>query len=173
MITRAGRGPDEPSPPPEEEDEDESVVELVESQPKARTATKRDKRADLRSIGEASSITRGGRYLRRVMLQERIAEKLTSALKPVHLDVLNESHQHSVAPGSETHFKVLIVSAAFEGQPLIARHRAVNTVLADELRSGVHALSIRALTPSQWEADGASGFQSPPCLGGSKVAAKG
>jgi stress-induced morphogen len=107
------------------------------------------------------------------MLQERIVQKLTAALQPVHLDVINESHMHSVAPGSETHFKVLVVSPVFEGQPLVLRHRAVNGVLAEELRGGVHALSIRALTPSQWEADGAAGFKSPPCLGGSKSDAAG
>jgi stress-induced morphogen len=105
-----------------------------------------------------------------VIVQQRIAAKLTSALSPVHLDVVNESHQHSVAPGSETHFKVLVVSPAFEGRSLIDRHRAVNAALAEELKNGVHALTIRALTPAQWEADGAAGFTSPPCLGGSKKA---
>ena len=107
-----------------------------------------------------------------MVLQRRIHDKLTAALQPLHLDVLNESHMHSVAPGSETHFKVLVVSPAFEGKPLLDRHRQVNGALADELRDGVHALSIRALTPSQWKADGASGFESPKCLGGSKHDAK-
>lgn len=105
-------------------------------------------------------------------VQQRIVEKLTAALQPLHLDVVNESHMHSVAPGSETHFKVLVVSPAFESQPLVQRHRTVNGVLADELKNGVHALSIRALTPAQWEADGGAGFRSPPCLGGSKADAK-
>lgn len=105
-------------------------------------------------------------------VQQRIAEKLTAALDPVHLDVVNESHMHSVAPGSETHFKVLVVSPAFDSKSLIERHRAVNGALADELKNGVHALTIRALTPQQWEADGAAGFKSPPCLGGSKNEAK-
>lgn len=104
-----------------------------------------------------------------MILQTRIQDKLAGALSPVHLDVVNESHMHSVAPGSETHFKVLVVSPAFEGKSLIERHRAVNGALAAELRDGVHALSIRALTPAQWEADGAAGFVSPKCLGGSKA----
>jgi BolA protein len=103
-----------------------------------------------------------------VARQERIQERLQNALDPVVLDVVNESHMHSVAPGSETHFKVLVVSAAFEGKGLVDRHRAVNAALADEMKSGLHALTIRALTPSQWEADGAAGFKSPACLGGSK-----
>lgn len=107
-----------------------------------------------------------------MVVQKRIQEKLTAALQPVHLDVVNESHMHSVAPGSETHFKVLVVSPAFEGKSLIDRHRAVNGALAEELKAGLHALTIRALTPSQWEADGAAGFESPKCLGGSKHDAK-
>jgi BolA protein len=45
----------------------------------------------------------------------------------------------------------------------------VNAALADELREGLHALTIRALTPAQWQSEGASSFQSPPCLGGSKA----
>jgi len=99
----------------------------------------------------------------------RIEGKLGEALRPAHLEVINESSMHSVPPGSETHFKVLVVSDAFEGLGLVDRHRRVNQILADELRSGVHALSIRALTPSQWGGGGADGFVSPECLGGSKA----
>ncbi len=90
----------------------------------------------------------------------------------MHLVVENESHMHSVPPGSETHFKVLVVSAAFEGLGPVDRHRRVHGLLSDELRSGLHALTLRALTPAQWEAEGASGFQSPACLGGSKSEGK-
>jgi stress-induced morphogen len=107
-----------------------------------------------------------------VTRQERIQDKLGKELETLHLMVENESHQHSVKPGSETHFKVLIVSPAFEGLGTIDRHRRVHGILADELRSGLHALTLRALTPAQWEAEGAAGFQSPACLGGSKHDAK-
>ena len=44
--------------------------------------------------------------------------------------------------GSETHFKVVVVSEAFDGEPLIDRHRKVNAALAEELAQGLHALSI-------------------------------
>lgn len=104
------------------------------------------------------------------MIQERIQEKLTSTFAPAHLDVVNESHMHSVKPGSETHFKVLVVSAGFEGKSRIDRHRAVNEALREELRAGLHALTIRALSPAEWQADGAVSFVSPQCLGGSKAA---
>lgn len=100
--------------------------------------------------------------------QERIEQKLSAALAPVVLAIENESKNHNVPAGSETHFKVLVVSPTFEGLGTIDRHRKVHAALADELRSGLHALTLRALTPAQYEAEGAEGFQSPPCLGGSK-----
>jgi stress-induced morphogen len=49
-------------------------------------------------------------------VEQRIVEKITSALSPVHLAVVNESYMHSVPRGSETHFKVFVVSDKFEGQ---------------------------------------------------------
>jgi len=104
-----------------------------------------------------------------VIVQRRIEEKLTAALAPVHLVVENESRMHSVPPGSETHFKVLVVSAAFDGVSRVNRQRRVHEALRDELLGGVHALTMRALTPAEWERDGAAGFESPKCLGGSKV----
>lgn len=102
--------------------------------------------------------------------QDLIAHKLTQALAPIQLDVENESSKHSVPRGSETHFKVTLVSAAFEGLSTVERHRRVHAVLADELRGGVHALTLRLYTPEQWQASGAVPFTSPPCLGGGKAA---
>ena len=113
-------------------------------------------------------------YAARVIVQRRIEEKLTALLAPLHLTVENESHMHSVPAGSETHFKVLVVSAAFEGVSLVDRQRRVNDALKDELATGVHALTMRTLTPEEWERDGgalAASFQSPKCLGGSKTGA--
>lgn len=104
-----------------------------------------------------------------MILERAIRSKLDEGLAPLHLDVVNESHMHSVAPGSETHFKVLVVSAAFEGLGPVERHRRIHAVLAVELAGGVHALTLRALTPAQWEKEGGAGFASPKCLGGSKA----
>ena len=81
--------------------------------------------------------------------------------------MINESYKHSVPTGSESHFKVVIVSDQFEGLPLIQRHRLVNSVLEDELKNDIHALSIQAKTPVQWEKN-ATVHQTPNCLGGSK-----
>lgn len=101
--------------------------------------------------------------------QEQIETKLTAGLQPVHLEVVNESHMHSVPPGSETHFKVVVVSPQFEGCSLIDRQRLVNRLLEAELRGGVHALTMKTLTPTQWQAAGGQiQFESPACRGGSK-----
>ena len=83
------------------------------------------------------------------------------------LEIINESSMHSVPPGSETHFKVVVVSPSFEGKPLIERHRAVYAALGEQLRGGVHALTITSRTPAEWSASSAVA-PSPPCLGGSK-----
>lgn len=96
-----------------------------------------------------------------------IQQKLVTAFSPLHLEVLNESNGHNVPPNSETHFKVIVVSEAFEGKKLIDRHRIVNGVLVDELAGPVHALSIVAKAPAQW-AQNSEIEPSPKCLGGSK-----
>ncbi len=87
-------------------------------------------------------------------VQDTITEKLTAALAPLHLQVMNESHKHSVPPGSESHFKVVIVSEQFQGQPLVRRHQAVNAALAEELKKSLHALSLETLTGAEWHTRG-------------------
>jgi BolA protein len=96
--------------------------------------------------------------------QERI-ETALGALSPQHLEVVNESHMHSVAPGSETHFKVIVVSPQFDGLGLLARHRRINSLVAEELAAGLHALSIHAFSPSEWESRKVD-TDSPACRGG-------
>ncbi|XP_058503828.1 bolA-like protein 1 [Solea solea] len=100
-------------------------------------------------------------------VERAIRTKLTNALKPDHLEVLNESHMHAVPPGSESHFRVLVVSSQFEDLPLIQRHRMVNETLKDELSCRIHALAIQAKTPAQWGSNPTLA-KSPPCMGGSK-----
>jgi BolA protein len=96
-----------------------------------------------------------------------IRVKIDDALRPIHVELVNESSKHNVPKGSESHFKLLVVSDAFEGKSLIERHRLVNSVLKDELQKGIHALSIQAKTPSQHAANPAVS-STPNCLGGSK-----
>jgi BolA family transcriptional regulator, general stress-responsive regulator len=103
-------------------------------------------------------------------VQSEIERKLSDALEPLHMEVINESHMHSVPPGSESHFKVIVVSDRFNGKALIQRHRAINELLASEIAGPVHALSLHTLTPDEWFDDkGGRVEASPPCLGGSKA----
>lgn len=100
-------------------------------------------------------------------MQQQISTKIGQNLPIAMLEVINESHGHSVAPGSQTHFKVIVVSSAFEGVAPVARHRQLYQILAQELKEGVHALALHTYTPAEWEAlDQAP--QSPTCMGGSK-----
>jgi len=94
-------------------------------------------------------------------VKERIEDKLTQALAPVTLEVIDESDQHaghighpgSGHPGalssSEPHFRVKVVSEASTGKTRLARHRLVNEILAEDLRAGVHALAIHARAPGE------------------------
>lgn len=101
-------------------------------------------------------------------VQADIEAKLRAALAPSHLQVVNESHMHSVPPGSESHFKVVVVSERFAGMPRVRRHQTVNEVLRDDLAARIHALSLRTLTAAEWTAQGGQTLDSPPCHGGSK-----
>lgn len=99
-----------------------------------------------------------------MIIETRIHTKLQERFAPLHLEVINESGNHHVPPGSETHFKVVMVADAFEGKALIARHRLINQALAEELAGGVHALAMKLMTPAQWEAaQGVHGHTSPRC----------
>lgn len=83
----------------------------------------------------------------------RIRAKLTAALAPERLEIIDESHRHAghagARPGGETHFRVEIVSVAFEGQSRLLRQRRVHEILSDELKSNIHALSLVTLTPAE------------------------
>ncbi|QDF67895.1 BolA/IbaG family iron-sulfur metabolism protein [Shewanella sp. SNU WT4] len=94
----------------------------------------------------------------------KIQTKIEQAFAPQYLEVLNESNRHHVPPNSETHFKLVIVSGEFEGQRLLSRHRSVNSLLADELANGVHALAMHTYTPTEWAEQG-SAPMSPNCKG--------
>ncbi|KWV53106.1 BolA family transcriptional regulator [Bradyrhizobium macuxiense] len=85
--------------------------------------------------------------------KDAIINKLREAFLPESLDVVDESHLHEGhaghRPGGETHFRVYIVSPAFEGKSRIERHRMINATLAQELSGPVHALAIHANTPGE------------------------
>ena len=86
-------------------------------------------------------------------VRETIEKKLTAALAPVRLDVVDDSESHrghgGWREGGETHFDVTVVSAAFEGRSRVARQRLVLDALSEELAGPVHALSMRCETPAE------------------------
>lgn len=103
-------------------------------------------------------------------MRQRIEGKLREGLNPSQLELVDETHMHNVAPDSESHWKVVVVSAAFAGKSVVQRHQAVYALLGEEMRNGIHALAMKTLTPEQWEAKaGPLNNGSPPCLGGSKA----
>ncbi len=86
-------------------------------------------------------------------MQDTISRKLAETFTPASLRVLDESNQHAGHAGhsgrEETHFRIYIVADAFRGKSRLVRHRLINDLLADELKSGVHALAIHATAPGE------------------------
>ena len=101
------------------------------------------------------------------MRVDSIKQQLIESFLPVHIEVIDESHSHNVPEGSESHFKVTLVSEHFAGKPLIKRHREVNAALKSEFDQGMHALALHTMSPEEWFAKGGTAPESPPCLGGS------
>jgi len=101
-------------------------------------------------------------------IQATIEKKLADDFNPLHLEVINESSNHNVPEGSESHFKVVVVSPVFAGKNLLARHRMINATLVDELKGTIHALAIHTYTEEEWQEISGGAPMSPPCLGGGK-----
>ena len=83
--------------------------------------------------------------------REAIRERL-QALAPLQLEIVDESHKHAGHEGARDgrgHFAVRIVSAAFEGVNLLARHRLVYDALGPLMQTDIHALSLKAQAPSE------------------------
>jgi len=103
-----------------------------------------------------------------VSMQTEIEARLSAELEPTYMDVINESSNHNVPPGSESHFKLVVVSDTFNGQNLLARHRVVNGILKAQLQASIHALAIHTYTDSEWRDMQGDAPVSPPCHGGGK-----
>ena len=102
-------------------------------------------------------------------VQAAIEQKLVALLKPEFIEVVNESHMHSVPPNSETHFKVVLVAREFTGMRKVARHQKVYGILAAEIAGPVHALALHTYTEDEWYEKQNTSPSSPKCLGGSKA----
>jgi BolA family transcriptional regulator, general stress-responsive regulator len=85
------------------------------------------------------------------LIGKTLEAKLMAAFSPVSLEVIDESVQHhghsGARPDGESHFRIKIVSHAFQGKSRVEQHRMINAVLAPELRERVHALAIEAAAP--------------------------
>ncbi len=101
------------------------------------------------------------------IIETNIINKLTHELHPSHLDVINESPNHHVPEGAETHFKVIIVSPDFTGLSLVKRHQKIYAQLREEMNQGLHALSINAYSPEEWDKNIEKSVpETPACRGG-------
>lgn len=84
---------------------------------------------------------------------DQITARLTAALAPSHLEVINDSHHHAGHMGDdrsgESHFTVIVESSAFTGASRVQRQRLVNQALADLLAERIHALAIKARAPGE------------------------
>ena len=91
------------------------------------------------------------------------------ALQPQYIDLVNESMDHAgYFEGKESHFKLTIVSEAFTGKRLVARHQLIYDLVTDLLTAqggSVHALAIHAYTPQEWQGQSPD---SPLCAGQNK-----
>lgn len=104
-----------------------------------------------------------------MVIQEQIEKKLELAFSPIHLSVINESGMHNVPKGSESHFKVIVVSEQFESERLLIRHKKINACLSEELANNIHALAIHTYTESEWRVLQNAIPASPLCQGGNKL----
>jgi BolA protein len=100
-------------------------------------------------------------------IADRIKTKVSQALQPAYLELVNESHMHA-GPATDSHFKLVVVAEAFRGQGRVKRHQAVYRVLQEDLQSAgqggsVHALALHLHTPEEWTAVAVPA--SPLCAG--------
>ncbi|HKX06871.1 MAG TPA: BolA family protein [Stellaceae bacterium] len=86
-------------------------------------------------------------------IAHQIRDKLTTALHPEHLEIVDESHRHAghagARPGGETHFRVEVVATAFQGKSRLERQRLVYALLKDEMSQQIHALSLVTRAPGE------------------------
>jgi BolA protein len=99
-------------------------------------------------------------------VEEQLKARLEAVFTPAYLEIENESHQHSVPPNSETHFRLVMASDAFAGVRAVARHQRVYAELRDLLDGPIHALAMHLYDPGEWSERAEPAPASPQCLGG-------
>ncbi len=100
-------------------------------------------------------------------IQNQLQSRLEAHFSPVLAEIVNESYMHNVPPGSESHFKVTLVSAKFDGMRLVKRHQEVYSVVADLMKGPIHALALHTMTEAEWSERGTVP-DSPDCRGGGR-----
>ncbi len=101
-----------------------------------------------------------------MQVAEQIEQRVRAAMAVTHLELENESHMHSVGPGAQTHFRLVVVADQFAGQMPVRRHQAVYAAVGDLFEQGLHALALHTFTPAEWQARGGQAEASPTCRGG-------
>lgn len=101
-----------------------------------------------------------------MIIESTLKKRIQEAFSPAYLAVTNESFMHNVPANSETHFKVVVVSADFDNCRQVARHQRIYGLVKDLLEGELHALALHTYSPSEWAATGEAP-PSPNCRGGS------
>ncbi|MGY8870601.1 MAG: BolA family protein [Pseudomonadales bacterium] len=96
-----------------------------------------------------------------------VEEKLRTDISVSELQIVNESHMHS-GPAADSHFKLVLVSDDFADKRLVQRHQMIYKILAQELQTPIHALSMHLYTQEEWSKKNGEVMPSPACKGGSK-----
>lgn len=99
-------------------------------------------------------------------MKESIFRKLDESLRNDFIAVTDESHLHNTPPGTESHFKVVIVSEEFQDKMPVKRHQLVYALLATELREQIHALALHTYTADEWQSKDQKAPATPDCRGG-------
>ena len=97
--------------------------------------------------------------------QDELYARIQAAFHPEFVTIENESHMHSSGRGADSHFKLVIVSDAFEGMRKVQRHQQLYQLFADDLKNGIHALALHLYTPAEWQQAGEVFPKSPNCAG--------
>jgi BolA protein len=87
---------------------------------------------------------------------EWIEQTLRQAFAPTHFSIEDDSAKHAGHTGARSgggHFNVVIVADAFRGKSAVQRHQAVYAALGDAMKTEIHALAIKAMTPEEWRAE--------------------
>ena len=101
------------------------------------------------------------------MIKDKIEEKLKTQISSLYVEVINESPNHNVPDGAESHFKVIVVSNDFENMRPVQRHQLIYKALNEEMKL-IHAIAIHPFTKIEWDENNQSSSDSPDCLGGSE-----